>query len=280
MTFSILRLMGIHGATETPVTEEEMRILLDQATEGGTFQAAERDMLNGVIRLGNRTVADVMTPKKDVDWLDVDAPPEVVRQTMRESRHQRFPVARGDLDNVLGMVQSKDLLLRLLKGQPLDLKACIKQPLYVPEGTPALRVLEMLKAHPIHAAVVVDEYGALQGVVSLNDILVSLTPGTLNALSELEGTVVRREDGSWLLDGVLPVDETKEALGIHTLEGEERGYFHTLAGFVMLRLGRIPHAGDHFHWGGFRFEVVDMDGLRIDKVLVAVEAEKSDDEGG
>jgi putative hemolysin len=263
-----LWLLRVKPSKEPPVTEEELKILIQQGTEAGTFEAAEQDMLNRVIRLGNRQVSALMTPRSEVVWFDIADPPSEIRRKIAGRFHARFPVGRGSLDDIAGVIQSKDLLAPSLSGELLDLKSALRPPLYLPEGTPALKALERFRHSPMHLALVVDEYGGFKGLVTLNDLLASIV-GELDAAAEgQEPGVVRREDGSFLVDGMLPVDEFKEAFRIARLQGEEKSYFRTVGGFVMMRLGHIPKASDSFTWNGFRFEVVDMDGRRVDKVLV------------
>ena len=274
-----LWLLRVKPSLEPPVTEEELKILIQQGTEAGTFEAAEQDMLNRVIRLGNRQVSALMTPRSEVVWLDIGDPPAEVQRKIAGRFHARFPVGRGSLDDIVGVVQSKELLAPSLSGEPLDLKSALRPPLYLPEGTPALKALDRFRSSPMHMALVLDEYGGFKGLVTLNDLLASIV-GELDAAAEgQEPGVVRREDGSSLVDGMLPVDEFKEAFHIARLQGEEKGYFRTVGGFVMMQLGRIPKASDHFHWNGFRFEVMDMDGRRVDKVLVAPPPETQPGEG-
>ena len=264
----VLRVLGIGPSTEPQVTEEEIKVLIEQGTEAGTFEEAEQDMLERVFRLGDRPVNALMTPRPDIVWLDLEDSAEENRQKMMESAHSRFPVCQGGLDNVLGVLHVTDLLGRSLSGQALDLTVSLRQPVFVPESTRGLKVLELFKKTGIHMALVVDEYGVVQGVVTLNDILVEIV-GDVSSADELENPqAVQREDGSWLLDGMLPVDEFFELFDIDELPGEHRGSYQTLGGFVMTHLGRIPAAAEHFEWEGMRFEVMDMDGNRVDKVLV------------
>jgi putative hemolysin len=265
----VLRLAGIKSQRELPVTEEEFKILIDQGTEAGTFKQAERDMVQAVFRLGDRRVASWMKPRTEIVWLDVKDPPEVVRRKVTESVHTTLLVAEDRLDNLLGVVHAKDLLAQYLSGNPLDLRALLQQPLVIPENTSALNLLESFKQSGTHIAAVVDEHGGVQGVVTVTDVLEAIVGDISSFAASSEPTVVQREDGSWLLDGMLSIEELRALLRIPTLPGEQEGYYHTLAGFVMLELGHIPSAADHFQWGGFRFEVMDMDGRRVDKVLVA-----------
>jgi len=188
-----------------------------------------------------------------------------MKRKITESPHSRFPVCEASIDNILGIVQVKDLLVHCFSGQPFGIKGLLKLPLFIYEGTPGLKVLEMFRSSEIHVAVVLDEYGSVRGLLTLNDILVAIV-GDLPEGEDLdEPRAVRRPDGSWMLDGRLTIEEFQDLLGISRLpEGE----YQTLAGFVISEVGRIPTAGDHFEWGGYRFEVVQMDGHRVDKVLV------------
>jgi putative hemolysin len=264
----VLRTLGVRPSGEPPVTEEEIQVLLEQGTEAGVFEEAELDMVQSVFRLADRRVGSLMTPRPEIAWLDLEDPAEEIRRRIIASPHSRMPVAEGSLDNVMGIVQAKDLLARSLMGQQLDLRAALVPPMFVPESMLALNALEQFRESGVHIALVIDEFGGVQGLVTLYDILEAIV-GDIPAEGEAEEPeVVQREDGSWLLDGGLPVDEFKDIFGITRLPDEERGYYNTLGGFIMTRLGRIPAASDFFEWAGLRFEVVDMDGFRVDKVLV------------
>jgi putative hemolysin len=267
-TDTILRLLGNTPSTDPQVTEEEIKVLIEQGTEAGTFEAAEQDMLNRVFRLGDRRVSALMTPRPDIVWLDLDDSADKNRQIMVDNAHGQFPVCQGNLDTVLGIVQVNDLLSRCLTNQPLDLTASLRRPLYVPESTPGLKILELFKQSGTHIAIVVDEYGVIQGLVTLNDILEEIV-GDIPSIDALdEPQAVQREDGSWLVDGMLSVEEFFELFEMQELPREQRGNYHTMGGFIVTQLGRIPNAADHFEWQGMRFEVMDMDGNRVDKVLV------------
>lgn len=275
-TDAVLRLLGMKPSTEPQVTEEEIKVLIEQGTEAGTFEEAEQDMLNRVFRLGDRRVSALMTPRPDIIWLDLDDSAQTNRQIMLDNPHGQFPVCQGELDSVLGIVQVNDLLSRCLTNQPLDLTTTLRRPLYVPENTPALKILELFKQSGTHIAIVVDEYGVIQGLVTLNDILEEIV-GDIPSVDELdEPQAVQRDDGSWLVDGMLPVEEFFEIFEIPELPKEQRGNYHTMGGFVVTHLGRIPTATDNFEWQGMRFEVMDMDGNRVDKVLVLPIAPKHD----
>jgi len=274
----VVRLLGMRPSTEPQVTEEEIKVLIEQGTEAGTFEEAEQDMVERVFRLGDRPVSALMTPRPEIVWLDLEDSAEENRQKMMDSAHSRFPVCQGGLDNVLGVMYVTDLLGRSLSGQPLDLTASLRQPIFVPESTRGLKVLELFKQTGIHMALVVDEYGVIQGLVTLNDIMVEIV-GDVPSDNQLEEPqAVQREDGSWLLDGMLAVDEFFEIFDMEELPEDHRGNYQTLGGFVITHLGRIPAAADYFEWEGMRFEVMDMDGNRVDKVLV-MPAQKLDNSG-
>ena len=265
-TEALLRLLRLPTTREQTVTEEEVKSLIAEGTQSGVFDPAERQMIEGVLRLADRTVRAIMTPRPDVLWLDPDDSPDAIATEIRDGGYSRFPVCKGDMDEVLGIVSTKALLDQTLRGRRLDLRAALVQPLIVHDGTPVLRLLELFKQSTVHMAVVVDEYGSVEGIVTLTDILESIAGELPEAGQEADGGVIRREDGSWLVDGMLPVDEVESLVGVPDLKGE--GTYHTLAGFVLERIGHVPTPAENFLWRGHRFEVVDMDGRRIDKVLI------------
>jgi putative hemolysin len=271
LTFStdlVLRILGVRPSTEPPVTEDEIKVLFEQGTRAGIFEEAEQDMVEGVLRLGDRRAGSLMTPRLEITWIDLDDQVEENKQKIINSRHSRLPVARESLDDVIGIVQAKDLLSRILTGQPLDFEAAMSPPQFVPESMMALNVLEVFRESGVHIALVIDEYGGVQGLVSIYDILEAIVGDIPTMGEEAEPEAIQREDGSWLLDGGIPIEEFKEIFDISHLPDEERGYYQTLGGFIMTNLGRIPVPSDHFEWDGMRFEVMDMDGFRVDKVLV------------
>ncbi|WP_445635354.1 Hemolysin [Nostoc sp. DSM 114161] len=271
-TDMVLRLLGVTQSTEPQVTEEEIKILIEQGTEAGTFEEAEQDMVERVFRLGDRPVSYLMTPRPDIVWLDLDDTAEENRQKMVDSAYSRYPVCQGGLDNVLGVIPVTDLLARSFRGEQLDLTVGLRQPVFVPESTRGLKVLELFKQTVTHMALVVDEYGVIQGLVTLNDIMSEIVGDVPSTDGQDQPQAVQREDGSWLLDGMLPVEEFLELFEMEEWESEERGSYQTLGGFVITHLGRIPTAADHFEWEGMRIEVMDMDGNRVDKVLVVPSA--------
>ncbi len=269
-----LRLLGVRPSEEPPVTEEEIKVLMEQGTQVGVFKAAEQDMVESVFRLGERYIDAIMTPRTEIEWLDLDEPYESLLQQVLNSRHSRFPVASGGLDNVVGILPARDLLVyNAQKKKDQDGNAGIQElmspPLFVPDSMAALKVLEMIKSSGVHVALVIDEYGGLLGMVTLYDILAAIV-GEIPTQGEAEEPeIVQREDGSWLLDGLLAIDEFKDLLDLPELPEEDHVGYQTLGGFVMNQIGSIPSAGQHFEWGDYRFEVMDMDGRRVDKVLVS-----------
>lgn len=268
-TNAVLRLLGAQPSAEPQVTEEEIKILVRQGAQSGVLEEAERHMVENIFHLGDLRVRSLMTPRRDIVWLEINDSPETIRRKLKESGMSRYPVCQGNLDNVLGTVRAKDLLAEKLADKPLDLKSALRRPLFAPEMMPALRVLEQFKKSGSHIAIVIDEHGGTQGLITHHDILEAIA-GDIEPTTETEDQpAVRREDGSWLLDGALPVHEFKEILGLRKLPGEDRGEYHTLGGFIMFMLGRIPAVTDHFEYGGLRFEVVDMDSRRVDKVLAS-----------
>lgn len=265
----VLKLLGTGTEISEPaVTEEEIKVLIKQGTEAGTFEAAEQDMVERVLQLDDRRVSTLMTPRPEIIWLDLEDASENNRHKIIHSSHTRFLVCQNSLDEVLGIVHVTDLITGALSGKPFDLTAYLRQPIFVPESTRGLKVLELFKQIGTHIALVVDEYGVIQGLVTLNDIMEAIIGDIPKMDNEETPQAVQREDGSWLLDGILPIEEIRILFGFKDLPGEERGNYHTLGGFVITHLGKIPSAADHFDWKGLRFEVMDMDGNRVDKVLV------------
>jgi putative hemolysin len=267
-TDMVLRVLGIRPSKEPQVTEEEIRILIEQGTEEGTFEEAEQDMVERVFRLGDRPVSSFMTPRPEIVWLDLEDTAAENRKKVIESGYSRYPVCQGGLDNVLGIIRVTDLLARSFCGEQMDLTVGLLQPTYVPESTRGLKVLELFKQTVTHMTLVVDEYGVIQGILTLNDVMIEIVGDVPTLEDQEDPQIVQREDGSWLLDGMLSVDEFFELFEIDELSHEERRSYQTMGGFVMAHLGRIPSAAEHFEWQGMRIEVMDMDGNRVDKVLV------------
>jgi putative hemolysin len=262
----VLRILGSEVQPPETVTEEEVKMLIAEGTRTGVFHRQEQEIIARVLRLADRPVRAIMTPRVELVWLDIEDEPEQIARTIRESGHSRFVVGRGSLDDVLGVVHVRGLLDACLAGRPLDPQAAMRPIPVLPDTTPVPRALEALRQARVSIALVVDEYGEVEGVVTAEDVLEALVGDMPERRLGEEPAIVWRDDGSMLMDGMLAVDEVKLALGLDSLP-EEEGY-HTLAGFVLAQLGRVPAEGEAFAYGGWRFEVVDMDGRRIDKVLV------------
>ncbi|MDR7482801.1 MAG: hemolysin family protein [Armatimonadota bacterium] len=264
----VVRALRVPPVSEPPVTEEEVRLLIARGAETGVFKPGEQKLVERVFRLADRRVSAIMTPRTEITWLDVDDPPEEIRRKVTSSRYSAYPVAEGTLDRVVGIVQARDLLVHLMGGRPIDLRALAQRPLFIPETAPALSALDQFRQARTHTALLIDEYGGLQGLVTSDDILEAIVGEIPQAGEAAMPSVVRRADGSWLVDGMLPADEFKMLLGLDALPAEGEGY-ETVGGMVMTVLDRIPSPGDHVALPGWRVEVVDMDGHRVDKVLAA-----------
>jgi putative hemolysin len=267
-TDGVLRLLQVKPATEPEVTEEEVRVMLAQATAQGIFEPMEEEIVDQVFRLADRRVGALLIPRNEISWLDINSPSDENLQKVVDSGHSRYPVADGELDKILGLVLAKDLLAQKLVGRPLDLRAILRPALFVPESTPALKVVERFKQTHTHLAIVIDEYGGVEGIVTSGDILSSLVGDIPDLGEEYTSEAIQREDGSWLIDGMYSIEEFQELFEIPAMPEASEGYYQTVGGFVMASLGQVPHPGDHFEWAGLRLEVVDMDGRRVDKVMV------------
>lgn len=260
--------MGAASPTEPLVTEEEIRIMLEQGAMTGVLQEAEQDIVESVFRFADRTVDAIMTSRLDIIWLDIEDTFDEIVNKVIGSRHTVFPVAQGGLDEVLGILSVKDLFKAVNQQKPVDIKSLIRQPFYAPESMPALNVLEEVKRSGVPVALVIDEYGGVLGMVTPQDILKAFVGDIPDAGHEPEHQAVQRTDGSWLFDGLLRVDEMKELLDLGELPDEEHLGYQTVGGMLMSTLGMIPIPGQFLEWHGLKFEVVDMDGHRVDKVLV------------
>jgi putative hemolysin len=263
-TGAVLWLIGIRSSDEPPVTQEEIQTMIQQGVDAGVFELSEHEMVEGVFRLGDLRVRDMMQPRPEIIWLDINDPPSINQQKVVAHDRSRFPIGDGDLDQVLGVVDTRDLLARAFAGKTFNLREVMHDALFVPEGMSASKVLELMKNEGQAMAIVLGEYGGVEGLVTLQDVLEEI----VGEDEEDEPQVVVRDDGSWLLDGMLSIDEAKEAIHIDDPIPGERDAFDTLGGFVMTQLGRIPEPADSFVWENWRFEVMDMDGKRVDKVLV------------
>jgi putative hemolysin len=262
----VMRALGMRKVHSDHVSEEEVRTLIAEGTKAGVFEPAEKDMMIAVMRLADRPARAFMVPRPDIVWLNLDDSPEETRRKLLESKYSRLPVAKGGLDEVVGVVQRTDLLDLFLEGKPFRLPEVTRQAPVVHDAAPALKVLQALKESPVHMALVVDEYGALEGLVTATDVLQAIV-GEFREQGVEPALVHRREDGSWLMDGGLSTHQVQDTLGLPDFPTDRS--FHTLAGFVLGELEHVPTPGERFDWNGYRFEVVDMDGRRIDKVLVS-----------
>jgi putative hemolysin len=261
-----LRLLKIDEQVGSGVTEEEVKTMIATGTQEGVFEAEEKKMLESVMRLTDRTVRSIMTPRLDMVWIGVEDTEEEMRQTIRSSGYSRIPVARGDLDEVFGVLHAKDMLNAALTGAVMDVKALQRPVISMPDTTPVLRLLEQFKSSGQHMAIVIDEYGTVEGLVTVADILMAIAGALPEEGQDSEDKPVRRADGSWLIDGMTPIGEVEALLSLKKMQDDSD--FHTLAGFMLAQMGRIPATGDKFSWQNTVFEVVDMDGRRIDKVLI------------
>ena len=263
----VLRVMRLPRPHEPPVTEAEIKVLLEQGAEAGVFEPGESEMVTRVFRLGDQRVSALMTPRHRAVWLDADAPFEEARAAMAGHRFSRYLLCERELDAVVGVVDVRDLWVAEVAGEPVrDLRAVARQPLIVPDSLPAMALLERFRESGMHMALVVDEYGGVAGLATLNDVL-SEVAGDLTLAGPERPAVVRRDDGSWLVDGALAVEELRELLGLEERRGAAREY-RSVGGWIFTALARVPTEGDHVDAEGHRLEVVDMDGNRIDKVLV------------
>ncbi|RVU45540.1 hemolysin family protein [Rubrivivax rivuli] len=267
-TNAVLRVMGISGGPTRSVTEEEIAASLEEGVESGVIEAQEHQMVRNVFRLDERQIGSMMIPRAEIVWLDAADSVESLLTTITASGHTRFPVCRGSLDDVLGVLNAAKLLQPLASGQTLDIHAHMAPPVFVPETLSGMELLEHFRVSRTDLVFVVDEYGAVQGVITERDLLEAIT-GEFGAPSDDDAWAVQRADGTWLLDGLIPVPEFKDRLELKELPEEDRGRYNTLAGMIMLLLGRLPRTADTVEWEGWRFEVVDLDGKRVDKVLVS-----------
>lgn len=264
----VMRVLRVGAVQRAAVTEEEVRALIAEGAAAGVFEPAERELIEGVLRIADEPVRAIMVPRREIVWLNAEDAPEEIHERVLGHGHSRYLVARGRLDEVYGVVHTKDMLDQVRRTGRLDLAEIVREPVYVGDTMPVLALLDRFRSVPVHLAVVLDEHGALEGLVTPMDIL----KGIAGHLPEHEGIeephAVQRGDGSWLLDGRMPVFSAERTLD---LPGMDVGDYETLAGFVLHQLGHLPAIGESFVWSGWRFEVVDMDGRRIDRVLASRE---------
>jgi putative hemolysin len=267
-TNALLRLMGVKEHSGFNVTEEEIHAVLAEGTSAGVIESHEHAMVRNVFRLDDRQIGSLMVPRSDVTYLDLKVPFEENMQRIETSDYPRFPVVRGGLDQIEGVLTVRKLLSRLARGEQPDLATDLQPPLFVPETLTGMELLDSFRSSDVHMAFVIDEYGEVLGIVTLQDLIEAIT-GEFKPRDPNSSWAVQRSDGSWLLDGHIPIPELKDHLGLDHVPEEERGRYHTLSGMLMLLTGRLPRTADSVEWEGWRFEIVDMDGKTIDKVLAA-----------
>ncbi len=263
----LLGVIGLRGKRNL-VTEQEIHSLLEESSDAGVIDPHEHEMARNVFRLDDRAVVSLMIPRLELIYLDVSDPMEANLRKLQESERSRFPVCAGGWDEVLGMASAKMLLGQALRGETIDLRSNLQPAVFVPETMNGTELLASFRTTGVHSAIVVDEYGDVQGLVTLHDVLEAIT-GEFHTSDREDSWAIQREDGSWLLDGMLAVPELKDKLGLRAVIEEERGRYHTLAGMLMHLLGRVPAETDRVDWEHWRFEIVDMDGQRVDKVLAS-----------
>lgn len=264
----LLRLLGARTTADTAVTEEEIHAMIEEGSESGVIDEQERAMVRNVFRLDDRQIASLMTPRSDIVYLDLDDGIDENLKKVVDSDHARFPVCRGGLREVVGVVSARQLLKQAVQGEKMSLDTAQQPAVFVPESLTGMELLENFRATSSHVALVVDEYGEVQGLVTPQDLFEAIA-GEFKTPSPEDAWAVQRKDGSWLLDGLIPVPELKDRLELERVPEEDYGRYNTLSGMLMLLLGRVPHTADVAEWEGWRFEIVDMDHKRIDKVLAS-----------
>ncbi len=272
LTFStniIIRTFGIKDNVNPAVTEEEIKVMIKEGTKAGTFNEVEQEMVERVFRLADQTVNALMTPRTEIVWLDTGDSLAVNSQKIKESPHSFFPVCKGNIDHVLGVIHVKDILTASLNGNFTSLQNHLRKPLFIVENVLVVQLIKRFKESGTHFAFLVDEYGGIQGLLTLNDILKAVVGGEIDVADHEDPYVIKRADGSYLIDGAFLIDEFKELFSIDVMSDEETGNYKTMAGFTINQMGKIPMAGQFFDWRGLRIEVVDMDGNRVDKLLIS-----------
>lgn len=275
-TEGILRALGIRDNGNRSVTEEEIAAQLEEGLDAGVIEAHEHQMVRNVFRLDERLISSMMIPRSDIAWLNVEAPMADNLATIAEHGYSRYPVCRGGLDDVVGVITAQQLLHQLTQNQAYSLSDGLLPAVFVPETLSGMELLEHFRGSDTQMVFVVDEYGEVQGVITLRDVLEAIT-GEFTPSQAEDAWAIQREDGSWLVDGLIPATELKDRLDIRNLPDEDRGRYNTLAGMMMLLLGRLPKTTDTVEWDGWRFEVVDMDGKRVDKVLASQLPERDEE---
>jgi len=276
-TDALLKLMAIRPPRESPVTPEELKVLIQEGTNAGVFEKTEQDIVSNVFRLADRRAGALMTPRKDIAWLDTNEDEEAIKAALMEHNHGFFPVGQGSLDNIVGVVSTKEILSRVLSGEPIQVYQMLHKPLIVPESISVLQLLDAFRQNPAQIAMVADEYGSILGLVSQDDVLEAVV-GDLSAATgtQYQPDIQVRADGAYVISGAAPADELRERLSVEELPNENQ--YDTVAGFVMLQLQKIPIVGDRFEWLGYLFEVTEMDGKRVDEVVVSQRVKIDEDE--
>jgi putative hemolysin len=268
-TAFVLKIFRVRASVDPPVTDEEIKGLIDAGTKAGVFEETEQDLIESVIRLGDQRVTSLMTPRTKIVWLDLESPIAEIKEKLVECRFSRLPVARTKVDNIVGYVTAKAMLGHLIKENKIDPAAVIRQPLYIPETLTVLELLELFRESHTHFAVIVDEFGGVEGLVTINDVLEEIIGELPNSQHILpEHGVVTNADGTFIFNARLPILDFMEVVGLKELASDERDTYQTLAGFILVRLGKVPQAGERFNWEGYDFEILSMENNRIDKVLV------------
>lgn len=262
----ILKMFRFDDSNDAAVTEDEIRAMIAQGTRVGVFEESERELLESIIKLDDKRISAIMTTRTEIAWIDINDTPENIKRELREFNYSWILVCEDDLDNIRGFVKAKHLLNNVLSDEELDLEAALQQPVFAPTTNTALELLETFKTSHTHLAVIVDEFGTTQGIVTINDIMEEIV-GDFALGGVSKSSAFQRADGSWLLDGRLSNVEFTDILDLDALPADEKSLYQTLAGFVIRRLEKVPEIGDKFEWNGYCFEVVDMDGKRVDEIL-------------
>lgn len=265
-TKMVLRALGVKDAGGSAVTEEEIHAMLEEGSHTGVIEKQEHQMVRNVFRLDDRQIASLMVPRSEIVYLDVERNLSENLDRIQQSEHGRFPVCKGGLRNILGVISARQLLTQTIKGGQPDLTANLQPAVFVPETQTGMELLENFKATHVQLVIVIDEYGEVQGLVTLKDVMEAIT-GEFKPRDEEDSWAVQRDNGSWLLDGLIPIPEFKDRLGLTEVPEEDKGRYNTLSGMMMLLLGKMPHTGDKVTWKDWSLEVVDIDGKRIDKIL-------------
>ncbi|GAA5159652.1 hemolysin family protein [Viridibacterium curvum] len=275
----ILKMLGVNDVGNAGVTEEEIHAMLAEGSSSGVIEQQEHAMVRNVFRLDDRQITSLMVPRSDIAYLDVALPWEENLQLIAHSEHTRLPVVRGSLDEILGVITAKQLFSAIVHGGQPDLTQNLQPPVFVPESLTGMELLQSFRDSGVQLAFIVDEYGEVQGIVTLKDVMEAIT-GEFKTRHAQDAWAVQRDDGSWLLDGLIPIPELKDRLHLKAVPEEEKERYHTLSGMLMLTLGRIPDTADKIEWEGWSFEIMDMDGKRIDKVLASLLPAPAGEDGG